>query len=32
MQVDPFLTLYFEEREHVTGKHMKLISTDGTFN
>ena len=31
-EVDPFLTLYFEEREHVTGKHMKLISTDGTFN
>ncbi len=31
-EVDPFLSFYLEEREHVTGKHLKLISTDGTFN
>tara|TARA_X000000368_G_scaffold409281_1_gene390980 strand:+ start:1888 stop:3234 length:1347 start_codon:yes stop_codon:yes gene_type:complete len=31
-EVDPFLSFYIEEREHVTGKHLKLISTDGTFN
>ena len=31
-EVDPFLSFYLEEREHITGKHLKLISTDGTFN
>jgi len=30
--VDPFLSFYLEEREHKTGTHLKLISTDGTFN
>ncbi len=31
-EVDPFLSFYLEEREHKTGTHLKLISTDGTFN
>ena len=31
-EVDPFLSFYLQERKHITGTHLKLISTDGTFN